>query len=343
MKQIIVFVLLAVLLDRGLGAVLARIERQSFTGDRGGLLNYALMQEPQVLVLGSSRAQYHIMPSVLTRELGLTAYNAGLKGEDFLYAVMLYDLWKRRHPPPKILVLTIEIESLIPRETEINAAHFVAVHLDESPLVREILYSGSPFKPFEYLSSTYRFNGGVLSLLKHAFDRPPPGYDGFAVGPGAFDPASETGVLNALDQDRTAAEMAHVPFSPQKLGYLRALAEEAARNGTRFFLVHTPLFRQDEAAHAFWVHKLQATLSDMPGVQFVDLCIATHPGLFTRPELYRNLNHLNLAGAENLTALLAEEIKKRPQSARLAVTRRGHVPESASTPRTLSPKAAPEP
>src|SRR5262245_64749898 len=86
MKRVIVFVLLVVLLDLGLGWVLARIYRQSFTGDRFGLLNYALTQEPQILVLGSSRAQYHIMPSVLTKELGLTAYNAGLKGQDFLYS-----------------------------------------------------------------------------------------------------------------------------------------------------------------------------------------------------------------------------------------------------------------
>lgn len=312
LKQIIVFALLAVLMDRGLGSVLGSIQRQTFTGDQGGLLNYALTQEPQILVLGSSRAQFHIMPSVLTKQLGLTSYNAGQKGQDFLFSVMLYDLWKRRHPPPKILVLTIDIESLIPRETEVNTAHIVAPYLDESPLIREILFSGSPFKRFEYLSRTYRFNGVVLSLAKRAFRRPPPGYDGFAVGPGALDATSETGVLNALDQDRTAAEMADVPFSPQKLGYLRALAEETASDGTRFFLVHTPLFRQDETAHSLWVHKLQATLSGIPGVQFVDLCITTHPELFSRPELYRNLNHLNAAGAEILTALLAEEIKKRP-------------------------------
>jgi hypothetical protein len=306
----IVFLLLAVLLDLGLGSIIGRIQRQTFTGERGGLLNYALAQEPQILVLGSSRAQYHIMPSVLTKKLGLTAYNAGLKGQDFLYSVMLYDLWRRRHPPPKILVLTIDIESLIPRETEINTAHIVAPYLDESPLVREILYSDGPFKRLQYLSSTYRFNGVVLSLAKHAFNRPPASYDGFIPGVGALDPASETGVLNALDQDRTAAEMARVPFSPEKVGYLRALAEETARNGTRLFLVHTPIFRQDEAAHRVWVDKLQATLTGMPGVQFVDICITTHPELFTRPDLYLNLNHLNPAGAEILTGLLAKEIKE---------------------------------
>src|SRR5262245_14229524 len=144
MKGVVVFVLLLVLLDQGLGSVLGRIQRQTFTGDRGGLLNYALTQEPQVLVLGSSRAKYHIKPSVLTEKLGLTAYNAGLNGQDFLYSVMLYDLWKRRHLHPRILVLTIDIESLIPRETEVNAAHILAPYQDESPLVAEILYSASP-------------------------------------------------------------------------------------------------------------------------------------------------------------------------------------------------------
>jgi hypothetical protein len=324
MKQVIVFVLLAVLLDLGLGSVLGGIERQAFTGDRGGLLNYAFTQEPQVLVLGSSRAQFHIMPAVLTKKLGLTSYNAGHKGQDFLYAVMLYDLWKRRHPPPKILVLTIDIESMIPRETEVNTAQIVAPYLDESPLVREILYSGTPFKRFEYMSRTYRFNGVVLSLAKHAFHRPPPNYDGFAVTDGTLDPR-ETGVLNALDQDRTAIEMAHVPFSPQKREYLRALAEETAINGTRFYLVHTPIFRQNEVAHLLWVDKLQSTLAGMPGVQFVDLCITTHPQLFSQPQLYRNLNHLNQAGAEILTALLAEEIKKRAVRSPLDDS---HVPQA---------------
>src|SRR4051794_37833914 len=155
MRRIIVFLLLVVLLDRGLGFLLGWVQNRSFTGDRGGLLNYALLQEPQLLILGSSRAQQHIMPSVLTEKLGLTAYNAALKGQDFLYAIMLYDLWKRRHPAPKAIILTVDIESLIARETEVNTAHLMAPHMEESALVREVLYSDSPFKRFVYAAQTY--------------------------------------------------------------------------------------------------------------------------------------------------------------------------------------------
>jgi hypothetical protein len=311
MKRVVVFLVLLVVLDRGIAVMLDRVHRQTMTGDRGGLLNYALSKDAQVLVLGSSRAQLHIMPSILSQKLGMTSYNAGLKGQDFLHAVMFYDLWKRRHAAPKVIVLTTDIESMIPRENEIPIALIIAPYIGESPLVREILYSGSRWKFLEFQSHAYRFNGSVLSMAKHAFKRPPADYDGFTTSEGSLDPEKETGVLNAIDQDRTALEMAKDPFSPTKVGYLRALAEEAGRNGTRLFLLHTPLFRQDEEAHRLWLEQLNKTLATMPGIQFIDICTSTHPDPFLRPDLYRNLNHVNGEGAKILTGLLADEIKKR--------------------------------
>jgi hypothetical protein len=311
MKRVVLFICLAITLDRGLGAILQRLNRRNFTGDRGGSLNYALTQAPEILVLGSSRAQFHIMPAVLREKLSMSAYNAGLKGQDFLYSVMLFDLWKRRHPLPRAVVLTIDIESLIERETEVTTAQIAAPYLDESPLVREVLYSASPFKRFQYFSETYRFNGEVISMARHLMSHPAPGFDGFAISPGSLDPATETGVLNALDQDLTAAEMSRRPDSPRKLQYLRALAEELDRGGTRFFLLHTPLYRQDPVAHQVWMDRLKATVASLPHVEIIDLCLATRPEIFSRPELYRNLNHVNVRGAEILTGLLAEAMKPR--------------------------------
>jgi hypothetical protein len=311
MKRVLLFIFLAIALDRGLGSILQRLNRHNFTGDRGGSLNNALTQDPEILVLGSSRAQYHIMPSVLRQKLSMSAYNAGLKGQDFLYSVMLYDLWKRRHHPPRAIVMTTDIESLTERETEVTTAQLVAPYLDESPLIREILYSSSPFKRVQFLSQTYRFNGEVISMARHLLDHPTPGFDGFAVSPGALDPTTDTGVLNALDQSQTALEMAHRPQSSRKLRYLRDLAEELDRNGTRLFLLHTPLFRQDPVAHQIWMDRLKTTVAALPHVEIIDLCVATHPEIFSRPELYRNLNHVNVRGAEILTGLLADELRPR--------------------------------
>ena len=311
MKRVLIFILLAFAIDRGLGFVLQHANGHNLTGDRGGSLNCALSRDAEILILGSSRAQYHIIPSVLNQQLSLVSYNAGLKGQDFLYSVMLFDLWKARHRAPRAIVMTTDIESLTERGTEVATAQIVAPYLDQSPLVREILYSASPFKRFEFLSRTYRFNGELFSMARHMLSHPSPGFDGFAVSPGALNPTTDTGVLNALDQDQTAMEMAQRPFSERKLKYLRDLAEESARNSTRLFLLHTPLFRQDPRAHQLWMERLRAIIAELPGVEVIDICQATHPEIFFRPELFRNLNHLNVRGAEILTALLADELRER--------------------------------
>ena len=68
-KRILLFLSLVVVLDLGIGGILGRLYRRTYTGERGGLTNYALTKNADILVLGSSRAQYHVMPSVLSQTL----------------------------------------------------------------------------------------------------------------------------------------------------------------------------------------------------------------------------------------------------------------------------------
>jgi hypothetical protein len=312
MKRVLAFVLLAVALDQGIGCVMAALFRRTLTGERGGLLNYALTQPADVLILGSSRAQYQVMPSVLREQLAMTAFNAGLKGHDFLYAVMLLDLWQRRHGTPRVVLLQIDIESLLDRSSELEAAQVFAPYLDESPLVREILYSADPFKRFEYLSQTYRYNGKAFSVARNLFASADTGFDGFVPAHGRLDPATDRVVGNALDQDGTAAEQARRPFSAMKEAYLRAMAAGLGGKGGRLVLFHTPLYGQDRDAHIVWSDRLRAVIADLPAVDFIDICETTHPQVFAgRPSLYNDVNHLNADGARIYTTMLAAELKPR--------------------------------
>src|SRR3954471_18389217 len=101
MRRPLAFILLVVALDAGIGLALDGLYRRTLTGERGGLTNQALSKDADVLVLGSSRAQYHFMPSVLHRRLGVRAFNAGLKGHDFLTPASLNVSGKPPTRPPK--------------------------------------------------------------------------------------------------------------------------------------------------------------------------------------------------------------------------------------------------
>ena len=312
MKRVAFFLALTVILDAAIGAAFDRIYPLSLTGERGGLTNYALTKDADILVLGSSRAQYHIMPSVLQRRLSLRAYNAGLRGHDFLYAIMLYDLWKRAHPVPRAVLLHIDIESMLERQNEIASAQIFAPFLDQSKLVREVLYSDGPYKRFEYLSRAYRYNGKALAIAKNLFARQDPNSDGYIEATGELDPAAEAKVFNALDQEAQPLDYARRPYSQVKLRYLRELAADCVQRGSRLFLVHTPRFRQDLAAHRIWMERMRKVVAGLPGVEIIDISEATRPEIFLgKRELYSDVNHLKGPGAELLSTLLADELTRR--------------------------------
>lgn len=322
-KGILSFVALVLALDVGVAAVLERLYARTFTGERGGLTNYALAQKVELLILGSSRAQLQVVTSELGSALHMSAFNAGLKGHDFYYSVMLYDLYRRRHPAPRVVVLTIDPESMGERHNELATAQLFGPYIGESDLVREVLYSADPYKPVEYLSRGYRYNGKVFSILKNVFITNIPKIDGFVSLSGHVeldDPwlgLPRHGVLDPPENgdrcsEELALEIARRPFAPAKLAYLRQLAARTRAEGTRLFLVHPPILGLSREAHDAWLGRLRAEVPADSGAEVIDVCEFSHPALFAgHPELFRDFAHLNEVGGQLFTHELGRILRSR--------------------------------
>src|SRR3954470_3931158 len=137
MRRLIIIISVAaliVIIDITAGASFGWLYRKTRTGESGGAINDALTRHAQVLLLGSSRMRHHGMPAVLKRNLSLTAFNAGMDGQDFLYAVMLFDLWQRSNPPPKAIVLNIDADSFQKSDEELQRAGVFSFYYDNSSL-----------------------------------------------------------------------------------------------------------------------------------------------------------------------------------------------------------------
>jgi len=322
-RHVVIFVFCVVALDFATSSVLWNLFRRTDSGERGGLSNFALSKEADVLVLGSSRAELQIMPSVISQRVSLHAFNAGLKGHDFLYAAALYDLWLHRHPPPRALVLTVDVESLLHRSHEAAAVQVLAPYIDDSDLLRQILHSDGPQKQIEFLFRSFRYNGKVLVIAKNVFVHTDPVFDGFIAGEGTLLSDDRSQIKNALDQDAPAIVYAQAPFWDMKVKMLREIGARALRQHTLALLVHAPLYGQDLAAHKIWIERMDALVAATPGIEFVDLCEVARPGRFLNPrELFWDVNHLNEQGARIFSNLIADELQKRlariPASANIA-------------------------
>jgi hypothetical protein len=293
---------LIVIMDRALGSGLSWLYRKTHTGESGGLINDALSRRAQVLLLGSSRMRHHAMPAVLNRKLSLTAYNAGMDGQDFLYAVMLFDLWQRSHAPPEAIVLNIDPDSFEKSDEELQRAGIFSFYYGDSPLVQKILNQRSRFERLKFVSRAYRANGKVLAIAKNLFAQPDADFDG-------FEPLS-----GQLSPQTVKAQCETIPTSNEfwslKLECFRWLADYCGKHNTRLVLVQSPRYREDPRAHDAWVHILSQFLASYPDVEFVDLSTCAHPDVFRdKPELFKDGNHLNAHGAEIFSTMLAEALQ----------------------------------
>ena len=306
MKRFLLLAILFVALDQTIGFMLNRLYLRTTTGEAGGLINCALRRDPEVLVLGSSRAKHHVSPAILRARLSASVFNAGINGHDFLYAIMLLDLWTRSHAPPKAILLHIDPESLSRSENELARTSVFAPYFGESARVRSILLMRGKYEWLKYLSYSYRFNGKVLPIIKNLASRPDEAFDGYIGLEGSL----ESGSTSVTDLGN-GSNGESVLFWDLKLSYLDDLARYCTVNGTRLILFHSPRFQEDTAALAAWSTRLSALRMFKEGVEFLDLSERTRELLTGRPDLFKDYSHLNSKGAEIFSTLLADEIAAR--------------------------------
>ena len=86
MKRTIVSILRILLglyvVDRIAGIIMARLTANSDTVAVGRISHIVYEDTPDVLILGSSRAEHHYVSTILADSLGMNVYNAGIDGAE---------------------------------------------------------------------------------------------------------------------------------------------------------------------------------------------------------------------------------------------------------------------
>jgi hypothetical protein len=301
---VLAFVLLVVTVDRTLGLGLRHLYKKIRSGEGGGLINAALSSKAEVLLLGSSRMMHHIDPAVVSRSLSLSVYNAGVDGQDFLYAAMLMDLRARSNVPPRVIVLQVDRDSFSKDQDELKRTSIFSFYIGESDLIREIIYQRSALEPMKYMSYSFRANGKVLPIIKNLFASGQDPLNGFRPLSGMMP------MKKPRQQPRTPSQRADSPhFWDLKIQCLKRLAVYCRRNGTRLVLFHSPQFSEGRAKHDAWIVALKGLLTNYPEIEFIDISEFTYPEIFSNhPELFVDNSHLNAKGAEIVSGLLAAKL-----------------------------------
>lgn len=160
------FFLLIVLLDSAVGVIFSRALPTVKFGPLG-VINKALADSSELLVLGSSRALHHYDSKVLEEALGLSCYNGGIGGHGLLYSYALLAERVSRHKP-KIVVLDISPNVLVDPKALDKLTVFLPLTNHSKPF-SEIVQLNPAISPISRHINSVKYNSILYDLVLSHF------------------------------------------------------------------------------------------------------------------------------------------------------------------------------
>lgn len=266
--------------------------------------------DADLLILGSSRAWVHVSPAVLDSVLPTKSYNLGMDGCRLPAQLCRYELYRKHHPPPKVLLQVVDCHSLENERTLYMKGQFDP-YVDEEAVARLLAeYGVLPWYdarlPFLRYFGSERFVAmGFLETFRiHHFDNGKiRGYRGQDY---EWDDWHARFPALWPNPDRPIARGIESEMIARLRGFLRRLHEENCQP----FLVYAPEHESTRryVSNRKEVRSALGRIAAETKTSFLDY--SDHPMSRDR-SLFYNCQHLNRRGAEGFSSLLARDLAPR--------------------------------
>ncbi|MDI9860804.1 hypothetical protein [Flectobacillus roseus] len=293
--------LMAYMVDSGL-----RKSNHTVLADWNALFNAKINAD--LLVLGSSRAAFHISPYILDSTLHLNSYNLGMSAWRFDMQWTRFKLYLEHNKAPKYVVHNVDLYGFAKRKNLVDYQQFLP-YLNEPLLIKNLTDIKGEFNHFQKYMPMYKY-ANDLDLAWEGFkcyagsknvahtDK----YKGFKGNDIPWDNQFEKfkkkypkGINYTIESDVKASFEEYLRFCQKK--------------GIKVILVYAPEYYE---VQPFYKNKkafntLCQNAVNKYGCIFLDY---TNDSLCFEKKWFYNSQHLNKKGAEVFSAKLAEDLKK---------------------------------
>jgi len=150
-----------------LDLIIGRTLQHFYFTQESGLLyrtNYAMFETmAEAVVLGSSRANHHYVPSVFEECLGMSFYNSGRDGNFLLYNWAVLNAILDRYKP-RIIILDINPNELYYSANSYERLATLLPYVKFNKEIRNLVWKRSMLEPIKLLSSIYPYNSYLLTI-----------------------------------------------------------------------------------------------------------------------------------------------------------------------------------
>ena len=252
--------------------------------------------DADILVLGSSRAQYHYIPKILD-SLGGHAYNAGESGMGIILALGRYQLCAENKIPR---IVIYEITPSFDYEKGDNSKYLSHLRFHgRKKEIKSIIYQiGEPFIQLKMLSNMYQNTSRIIPYIRDFF------ISDFADNRG-FVPKYEM----CKNCNNIFAKESPPPaeLDSLKLMFFDKFIEEINRNNTKLYFVISPGFSINKEAKLPSDYFFAKKLAEKYNVLLLDYW--NFPEISNNPNLFADPGHLNNKGAIMYSHKFVENLK----------------------------------
>lgn len=288
----IVFMALLFIMDFVLGSVMHKLY---FSIDNK--YSYGILKtKADVIIVGSSRAEHHYIPSILSDSLGLSCFNMGSGGQNIYYQYGVVKSLMDRYTPQIILLDIIPIDYCITGETH-NTEKLAALlpfYRDVSG-VREVIELRGPLEKYKLISRSYPYNSQISNII-YSYVRK--GDNSGLVLAGYIPLKGEMKDYQTISNLQTDYEL-----DPMKALYLNKLKDLCRLKGVKLIMLYSPVFygKYDES------DLLLKDVADKANIDFWSY--KTYTPIITDVTLFNDGYHLNNKGAQEYTSLISANLR----------------------------------
>lgn len=248
-----------------------------------GVINTARRLEPDVLILGTSRAKHHYDDALLSKLWGRRVYNAGYQAQGMPFARIVYEQVSRRYVPKLVVIDAYTLSSDMDYVHDLDPWYF------DSPILRSLDDTGK--ERCLMCLSLYRFAGHANRVIS-----------------GAFKTGSEYGV-DLIPADRPMDRFEPkglVKTPPYFIPQLASLVAEIQASGAKVVLCFSPCHSRNSDVPIAAPARQYAKEAGIPFLDFSDPAYAE----FNDEKYFRDCGHMNATGARHFTEAFAAEARK---------------------------------
>lgn len=288
--KVLLFIFIVICVDFFIGFVFSNL----FTKAKSGIAykeNYIFNKtnEP-LLIFGSSRAEHHYVPEIISKESKIKSYNVGREGAGifFHYAVLLSSLDRYT---PKVIILDLDYRDFYFTSNNFgpNAVKEAAPFYGKISKEFDSLLVRNYYDKFFYQSNLFKFNKKFFPIITGAIKNEKK-YDGYV-------PVS--GVLNSVPKD-SISEVYTV--NKDLVDVTKEFILKAKKNNIKLIIVLSPSFKKLPKQFDKYISSLQTKYNIKVINHFKDTTFLNHPKYF------RDIDHFNDKGAKLYSKIISKEI-----------------------------------